>query len=324
MFCYNKILPAGGILFFCGVSCSMKDPSITALVSAFSRAYHSRYDHPKVFDDSVAAQLITTEEFEKIKQNMIQGISFFNKEVADQFANQPNEILKWTTQVQLSPTPLARAAFCEQILFHEMDLGTAQYVILGAGLDTFCFRHPVVGDLLQLFEVDHPATQTFKMKRLADAHLDIPNHLHFVPMDFTRDFSKQKLVDNGFKNKRTFFSLLGVTYYLSKKEMAQLIKNLFALVPSGSSIVFDYADETLFETKGRSNRVKSMVKMAAGSGEPMKSCFSFSELERLLENAGLLIYEHLTPEEINERYYNQREDYLSAFETIHYIHAVKR
>jgi methyltransferase (TIGR00027 family) len=303
----------------------MKDQSsITALVSAFSRAYHSQYDHPKVFDDSVAAQLITVEEFDQIKKNMIQGISFFNKDIASRFANQPNEILKWITQVQLSPTPLARAAFCEQVLFHEMDLGTTQYVILGAGLDTFCFRHPEVGHSLQVFEVDHPATQAFKKERLAEAHLAIPDHIHFVTMDFTHDVPNQKLVDQGFENKRTFFSLLGVSYYLSKEENAQLIKNLFELVPSGSSIVFDYADENLFETKGRSNRVENMLKMAAGSGEPMKSCFSFTELERLLENAGLLVYEHLSPDEINERYYNQRQDYLSAFETIHYIHAVKR
>jgi methyltransferase (TIGR00027 family) len=302
----------------------MKDPSITALVSAFSRAYHSRYDYPKVFDDSVASKLITAEEFNQIKKNMIQGISFFNKDVADQFANQPDELLKWITQVQLSPTPLARAAFCEQILFHEIDLGTTQYVILGAGLDTFCFRHPEVGNSLQVFEVDHPVTQAFKKKRLAEAHLTIPDHLHFVTMDFTRDVPNQKLVDQGFENKRTFFSLLGVSYYLSREEIAQLIKNLFDLVPSGSSIVFDYADETLFETKGRSNRVENMVKMAAGSGEPMKSCFSFTKLERLLENASLLVYEHLSPDEINKRYYNERQDYLSAFETIHYVHAVKR
>lgn len=303
----------------------MKDQSsITALVSAFSRAYHSRYDHPKVFDDSVAAQLITAEEFDQIKRNMIQGISFFNKDLAVQWDDQPDKMLKWIIQVQLSPTPLARAAFCEQILFHEIDLGTTQYVILGAGLDTFCFRHPEVGHFLQVFEVDHPATQAFKKKRLAEAHLTIPGHLHFVPIDFTHDFINQRLIDKGFERKRTFFSLLGVSYYLSKEENVQLIKNLFDLVPSGSSIVFDYADETLFETKGRSNRVENMVKMAAASGEPMKSCFSFTELERLLENAGLLVYEHLTPDEINERYYNQRQDYLSAFETIHYIHAVKR
>lgn len=98
---------------------------------------------------------------------------------------------------------------------------------------------------------------------------------------------------------------------------------MFAEVPSGSSIVFDYADETLFEEKGISNRVENMVKMAAASGEPMKSCFAYDEIENMLETAGLLIYDHVSPAEINDRFFKNRTDDLSAFETIHYIHAVK-
>ena len=75
-------------------------------------------------------------------------------------------------------------------------------------------------------------------------------------MDFTKNFIYQRLKENGFdENKKTFISLLGVTYYLTKEENINLIKNLFAEVPSGSSIVFDYADGTLFEEKGKSNRV---------------------------------------------------------------------
>src|SRR5690606_38596073 len=101
-------------------------------------------------------------------------------------------------------------------------------------------------------------------------------------------------------------------------------EDLFKNVPAGSSIVFDYADETLFETKGMSNRVENMVKLAAASGEPMKACFSYNELENLLERSGLLIYEHLSPTKINELFFANRSDYLSAFETIHYIHAVKK
>lgn len=72
---------------------------------------------------------------------MIQAVSFFNQDIAQKLQDHPTEILKWVTQVQLSPTPLARAAFCEKVLRKEMELGTEQYVILGAGLDTFCFRH---------------------------------------------------------------------------------------------------------------------------------------------------------------------------------------
>ena len=160
------------------------ESSLTSLISAFGRAYHSKYDTPKIFDDFIAKDLITQKEFADIRENMIKGIQFFNKEIAKKFEDHPDEILKWITQVQLSPTPLARAAYCENVLFHEMLLGVKQYVILGAGLDTFCFRHPEINDSLEIFEVDYPATQDFKKIRLANANYQIPDNLHFVSMDY--------------------------------------------------------------------------------------------------------------------------------------------
>jgi methyltransferase (TIGR00027 family) len=301
------------------------ESSLTSLISAFGRAYHSKYDTPKIFDDFISKDLITQKEFEDIRENMIKGIQFFNHEIAKKFQDHPDEILKWITQVQLSPTPLARAAYCENVLFHEMLLGVKQYVILGAGLDTFCFRHPELNGSLEIFEVDYPATQDFKKIRLANANYQIPDNLHFVSMDFTKEFTVQNLVEKGFMpNKKTFFSLLGVSYYLTKEENANLINKLFTKVPSGSSIVFDYADDKLFEEKGISNRVQNMVQMASASGEPMKSCFTYDEMEKMLEISGLLIYEHLSPITINNQFFRNRTDYLSAFETIHYIHAVKK
>ncbi|WP_459502921.1 class I SAM-dependent methyltransferase [Bacillus sp. C1] len=300
------------------------ESSLTSLISAFGRAYHSQFDTPKIFNDYIAKDLISQKEFHDIKENMVQGISFFNKDIAQKFEGNKGEILKWITQVQLSPISLARAAYCEKVLQNEMMLGLKQYVILGAGLDTFCFRHPELKNSLEIFEVDHPATQEFKKKRLEEADFNIPSNLHFVSMDFTKQFSYQPLLDEGFHNKKTFFSLLGVSYYLTKEEITNLIDYLFANVPSGSSIVFDYGDEKLFEEKGISNRVENMVKMAAVGGEPMKSCFSYDEMERMLENSGLLIYEHLSPANMQELYFHNRTDYLSAFETIHYIHTVKK
>ncbi|MGE6631181.1 class I SAM-dependent methyltransferase [Bacillus sp. NPDC077027] len=298
--------------------------SLTSLISAFGRAYHSQYDTPKIFDDFIAKELITEKEFLDISENMIKGIQFFNKDSAKKFMNNSEEILKWVTQVQLSPTPLARAAYCENVLLREVAFGRKQYVILGAGLDTFCFRYPELKNRLKIFEVDHPATQEFKKNRLKNAHYDIPDHLHLVPMDFARGFSYQSLEIEGFENEKTFFSLLGVSYYLTKEENTSLISQLFSKVPSGSSIVFDYADEKLFEEKGIFNRVENMVKMATASGEPMKSCFTYEEIEKILESSGLLIYEHLSPEKINDRFFHNRTDDLSAFETVHYIHAVKK
>ncbi len=91
---------------------------------------------------------------------------------------------------------------------------------------------------------------------------------------------------------------------VAKRELASLIECLFRMVPEGSSIVFDYPDENLFTEKGLSNRVENMVKMAAVGGEPMKSCYSYAEMEALLEKAGSpLIYEHLSPEDINAFYF---------------------
>ncbi|KEQ27731.1 class I SAM-dependent methyltransferase [Paenibacillus tyrfis] len=300
------------------------ESSLTSLVSAFGRAYHSQNDTPKIFDDFLAIDLISPKELSDIRENMIRGISFFNQDMAQRFQDDPDEILKWIVQVQLSPTPLARAAYCEKVLLHEVKLGLKQYVILGAGLDTFCFRHPELKHSLEIFEVDHPATQEWKKQRLEHAKFDIPRHLHFVPMDFTRQFAYQNLLDEGFEHHKTFFSLLGVSYYLTKEEISSLIHHLFVKVPAGSSIVLDYADENLFTEKGMSNRVENMVKMAAASGEPMKSCFSYDEIEKLLEQSGLLIYEHLSPTAIHDLYFRHRTDYLSAFETIHYIHAIKK
>ena len=242
------------------------EASVTSLVSAFSRAYHSEFDSPKIFDDYVAKDFISQKERNNIETNMVQGIHFFNKDIAEQFQDNPKEILKWITQVQLSPTPLARAAYCEKVLLHEITLGAKQYVILGAGLDTFSFRHRELENKIEIFEVDHPSTQAFKKIRVKEAEFEIPNNLHFVSMDFTKGFSYEQLRNEGFENKKTFFSLLGVTYYLTKEELSSLIECLFELVPAGSSIVFDYPDENLFIEKGLSNRVENMVKMAAVGG----------------------------------------------------------
>ncbi len=302
----------------------MSQGNLTALLSAFGRAYHSQNDSPKIFDDAVANDLITEKESAEIKKNLIQGIHFFSKERAQALQNRPDDILKWITQVQLSPTPLARAAYCETVLINELKLGLRQYVILGAGFDTFCFRYPDLSENLEIFEVDHPSMQTLKKERLAKAQLKIPNNLHFIPMDFTQPFSDKELIKQGLKNEKTFYSLLGVSYYLTKDEMKGLLQHLFANIPAGSSIVFDYADEQLFREKGLSNRVENMVKMAAASGEPMKSCFTYAEIEKILEDAGLLVYEHLSPAAINDRFFHNRSDYLTAFETVHYLHAVKK
>ncbi len=92
------------------------ESSLTSLISAFGRAYHSQYDTPKIFDDYVAQELISKKEISETSENMINGIQFFNEGIAQTLQGKSEEVLKWITQVQLSPTPLARAAYCEKVL----------------------------------------------------------------------------------------------------------------------------------------------------------------------------------------------------------------
>lgn len=298
------------------------ESSLTSLVSAFSRAFHLKEDNPIIFNDTLAQAFLTNEEYNAISSNMAQGISFFSPETAKKLNGNEEAILKWVAQIQLSPTPLARAAFAENIVVNEVKLGAEQYVILGAGLDTFAWRHSLSNTTI--FEVDHPSTQQFKLQRIQQAGLECPSHLKFVAMDFTKELSLEKLISIGFDpQKKTIFSLLGVTYYLTKEVLQQLLGTLFKDLPKGSSIVFDFADEHLFTEQGIFNRVQNMVQMAQASGESMKFATSLKKLEQLLAEQQLLIYEHLSPQDIQNQYFSNRDDDLQAFETIHYIHAVK-
>lgn len=146
------------------------ESSLTSLVSAFCRAYHVKEDNPIIFNDTLAEVFLSNEEYNAISSNMVQGIYFFNPEMAEKLKDDNPAILKWITQTQLSPTPLARAAYAEKIVENEIKLGVEQYVILGAGLDTFAWRHSHVG--VSVFEVDHPSTQKFKLQRIQQAGLE--------------------------------------------------------------------------------------------------------------------------------------------------------
>lgn len=296
--------------------------SLTALVSAFGRAYHSLYDEPKIFNDYLAQQLIHKEEFQGISKNMAEGIHFFNPDEAHLYPDQQSA-LKWVVQTQIAPTPLLRSRYTEDMLENALLLGVSQYVIVGAGYDTFAFRKTPLLDQLQVFEMDHPATQEDKLRRITEQGWEIPSSLKFVPIDFSKGDFKQTLLRSGFDpSKRTFFSWLGVTYYLSKEQISKMLKDMASVAPKGSSLVFDYPDQDIFHENKTSRRVQNMLSTACKAGEPMKTGYGYSELESELEKAGMLIYEHLCPSEIEERYLKGRTDYYHAFENIHYTLAV--
>lgn len=296
--------------------------SMTAIVAAFGRAYHSLYEEPRIFNDFLARQLISDDEFSSISKHMAEGIKFFNPKKAHLYPDEESA-LKWVIQTQIAPTPLARSRYTEDILEDAIRSGVKQYVILGAGFDTIAFRKPELLSGIKVFEIDHPATQQSKEKRIKELGWKLCDNIKYVSVDFSSDNFKKSLLDAEYNpNELSFFSWLGVTYYLSRKEINNMLKDITSIAPKGSLLVFDYADEDIFYPEKTSARAQNMVGMAKMAGEPMKTGYKYSELESDLEKAGLSISEHLLPVDIEERYFKGRTDYYHAFENINYTYAI--
>jgi methyltransferase (TIGR00027 family) len=181
-------------------------------------------------------------------------------------------------------------------------------VILGAGMDTFAYRNPELLSKIHIFEADHPDTQKFKKMKVEQAGWVIPGNLHYVPVDFTKDDLSSELFNSGFDAaKITFYSWLGVTYYLKKMDIENMVKTISSLSPDGSALLFDYPDENFLASDAR--RVQNQIAMAQAAGEPMKPGYCYEELEKLLADYGFLIYEHLTTSDIESRFFANRSDY---------------
>ncbi|MBU3184305.1 class I SAM-dependent methyltransferase [Clostridium estertheticum] len=303
----------------------MEQKSMTALISAFSRAYHSLQNTDKVFDDYLAKDILTENEYEQISSNMSKGINFFNPS----FDGTQKEALQWVVDNQLSPTPLGRSAFAEKALQNAVRGGAKQYVIFAAGYDTFAYRQPDWASTIQIFELDHPATGSDKQKRIQSLLSEKPANLHYVSADFTENNWESNLISclEFDQSKISFCSLLGISYYLSKRTFAETLNTISCIVPKGSVIIFDYPDEDSYTTKA-GERTKKQVALAGGANEKMLASYSYSELKNLLADSNFLIYEHLTPNEITEQYFKKynklNPDHpITAFDNVNYCLAVK-
>lgn len=304
----------------------MKQKSMTALISAFSRAYHSVQNKEKVFDDYLAKDILTENEYKEIASNMSKGIKFFNPS----FEGTQDEALRWIVDNQLSPTPLGRAAFAEKSLKNAVQIGAKQYLIFAAGYDTFAYRQPEWAKNIQIFELDHPFIGVDKQKRIETVMTEKTSNIHYISIDFTEETWERNLIEcSQFeKNKISFCSLLGVNYYLTKQNFAHAINTISNIVPKGSSIVFDYNDDKAYTEKA-GERAKKQATMAGAANEKMLGSYSYMELEKLLDESNFMIYEHLTPNEITDQYfkkYNKANPnhQMTAFDNVNYCLAVKK
>jgi len=201
-----------------------------------------------------------------------------------------------------------RARFTEDELLDAIADGTAQYVVLGAGLDTFACRRPDLAPRLRVYEVDHPDTQAWKRERLASAGVAVPPHLAFVPVDFNTQSLGERLAAAGFRrDEPAFFSWLGVTYYLPRESVTQTLRYVGAH-PARVQVVFDFAVADA-ELPEQSRDVWARVNaFTAQVGEPWQTTYGPAALAAELKDLGFRDVFHLTPQLAGERYLKDRRD----------------
>ncbi len=190
--------------------------------------------------------------------------------------------------------------------------GVCQYVVLGAGLDTFAYRNPFRGLGLRVFEVDHPATQEWKLATLREANIAITKDVTFVPVDLESHALREVLLASDFDCDRpAFFSWLGVTPYLSRAAFDATME-FIAAMPAGSGIAFDYAIERSLLNPAQQLALDAMAERVARAGEPFRLFFNPAALANDMEALGFIDIENLSGPKINERYFGGRTDGLAV------------
>jgi len=251
------------------------------------RAVHQLLDaHPLILDDPAALALLGKETVRQIKKNHKHHRTI--------------EARALRTHIVL------RSRFTEDRLAEAVGRGVGQYVILGAGFDTFAFRQPVWAENLKIFEVDQPASQTQKRARLVDAGMTIPSNLQFVEIDFERESLHDGLSRHGVSmTEPTFFSWLGVTMYLQQSAIDAVLRTV-AGFREKSEIVFTFAQppDLLSGVEGKFH--SSLSKVVTNSGEPFVSFFTPALIEKKLRDIGFKNIAILSNEEAGKRYFSNR------------------
>jgi methyltransferase (TIGR00027 family) len=277
-------------------------PSATALRAAMRRAAHQIMDDPIVFYDPLVLRILGEENVSALRSDP-----------------------KWSEQTPLSSRLraflAARSRCSEDELHNAIKRGVHQYVALGAGLDTFAYRNPYPEDVLHVFEVDHPATQSWKHSRLKEAGIPIPRTLTFSPVEFETQTLEEGLRQAGFDTrKNTFFSWLGVTPYLTSSAVTATLR-FVASMPVGSGIVFDYMISPSLLNPTARQAFDRLAHRVALAGEPFQTFFEPSLLKSSLMAMGFGQIEDLGPEVLNARYFQGRPDQLKVGSLAHVMNA---
>lgn len=268
-----------------------RNSSKTALGVAALRAAHMLIDgEPKILDDPIVVRILDSQMIEAIGSDP--------------------ERLHARAAMALRSHVVLRNRYAEDRLAEAIRRGVRQYVILGAGLDTFAYRQPEWARELRIFEVDHPGSQREKRERLAAAGISAPVNLEYVPIDFEmtslRDGLRASSLDAA---SPVFFSCLGVLVYLTE-EAVEAVFRVAASMVSGSEIVFTFSTaDSERSGEERAGRV-ALASAAAAVGEAFRTHFVPEELRARLKGLGFSEVSFLEPASAAERYFRRRTDGL--------------
>jgi methyltransferase (TIGR00027 family) len=259
-------------------------PSKTALRVAVRRATHQVLDLPPVLDDPIAVPLLGAGFAVDREREMHPVARAFRAFMA------------------------ARSRWVEDRLAEAVAKGTAQYVVLGAGLDTFAWRNSFPS--MRVFEVDFPATQEWKKLLLMDAGIATAANVTFVPLDFEQRALGDALGEAGFDPRATaFFGWLGVVPYLTLNAFRSTL-GAIASLPEGTEVAFDYAISPAALSPMRRKFFDALAARVAKAGEPFKLFFTPEELDAELCGAGFRYVEQVDSDGLNGLYFRGREDGL--------------
>ncbi len=264
----------------------MNEPDNTAVRTALWRALHIQADaEPHLIEDEIGLKLIAPPQGWQERSDM-----------------------KYTKRLRASV--VARSRFIEDFLVEEIRHGVDQYVVLGAGLDTFAQRRPETASKIRIYEIDRPSTLAWKERRLKETGLGVNEYLHFVPVDFESDSWYERLSAAGFDSgKPAVVSCTGVSLYLTKEAIDSTLNRIAAFAPGSKLAMSFYLPVELLDDEDKQMQMIA-EKGAREAGTPMISFFTLDELLTMAGKAGFKDMKTVSTGEMIDRYFVNRYDGL--------------
>jgi methyltransferase (TIGR00027 family) len=291
--------------WFCRWSAPMelRGPSRTAINTAMQRAAHLLLgDEPKILADTFA-----------------RAFAGYASDADMLDAMDPS---KWIAFPRMRVLFAMRNRYAEDELARAMTRGIEQYIILGAGLDSFAYRRPDLMASLDVFEVDHPASQAWKRARVEELGIAVPARLHHLAIDFERQTLGEGLAESVVDLSRpVYLSMLGVAQYLTTDAMLQTLRDVAAITVPGSEIVLQFVVPPAMLASDEAALVEALAERARLVGEPWISFYQPADMEQHLRDAGFGSIVYFGPEEATARYLQGHSDGLLLPAYFRMVHA---